>query len=65
MIDNYNESWLPIAGYEGFYEVSSLGRVRSVGRLVDRRLKGVLVVKERVRMPVLDKKNEVSARLFG
>lgn len=25
------ETWLPIAGFEGLYEVSDLGRVRSVG----------------------------------
>jgi hypothetical protein len=28
------ERWLPIAGYEGFYEVSDLGRVRSLDRVV-------------------------------
>lgn len=28
------ERWLPIVGYEGFYEVSDLGRVRSVDRVV-------------------------------
>lgn len=28
------EGWLPIKGYEGFYEVSDLGNVRSLGRLV-------------------------------
>ena len=27
------EAWLPVLGYEGFYEVSSLGRVRSVDRV--------------------------------
>lgn len=27
------ESWLPIAGYEGTYEVSDLGRIRSLDRL--------------------------------
>lgn len=26
------EEWVPVVGYEGFYEVSSLGRVRSVDR---------------------------------
>jgi NUMOD4 motif/HNH endonuclease len=33
------ERWLPIPGYEGFYEVSDLGRVRSLDRteLVDAR----------------------------
>lgn len=28
------ENWLPVAGMEGFYEVSNLGRVRSVDRVV-------------------------------
>jgi hypothetical protein len=27
------ERWLPVVGYEGFYEVSDLGRVRSVNRV--------------------------------
>jgi hypothetical protein len=25
------EEWRPVAGYEGFYEVSSLGRIRTIG----------------------------------
>jgi len=29
-----SERWLPVVGYDGYYEVSSLGRVRSVGRVV-------------------------------
>lgn len=29
-----NERWLPVPGYEGFYEVSDLGRVRSLDRVV-------------------------------
>lgn len=34
----YKENWLPIPGYEGRYEVSDLGSVRSVERVtVDRR----------------------------
>lgn len=28
------EIWLPVVGYEGFYEVSSEGRVRSLDRIV-------------------------------
>lgn len=27
------ENWLPVVGFEGFYEVSDLGNVRSFGRL--------------------------------
>lgn len=29
-----NERWLPVVGYEGLYEVSDLGRVRSVDAMV-------------------------------
>lgn len=29
------ERWLPVVGYEGFYEVSDLGRVRSLDRILD------------------------------
>lgn len=28
------EIWKPVVGYEGFYEVSNLGRVRSLARIV-------------------------------
>jgi hypothetical protein len=31
------EQWLPIFGYEGLYEVSDLGRLRSLGRDIVRR----------------------------
>lgn len=34
---NSTEEWRPVAGYEGYYEVSSLGGVRSVGRWITRR----------------------------
>lgn len=30
-----DERWLPVVGYEGFYEVSDQGRVRSVARIVN------------------------------
>lgn len=32
-VDNLNEHWLPIDGYEGYYEVSNQGRVKSLARL--------------------------------
>ena len=46
------ETWKPVVGYEGFYEVSDLGRVRSVSRIAhikrgngeyDYRVKGKIV----------------------
>jgi hypothetical protein len=32
------ERWLPVVGFEGFYEVSDLGRVRGVDRIVKAKL---------------------------
>jgi hypothetical protein len=34
-MDIVNEEWRDVAGFEGFYQVSSLGRVRSLDRYVD------------------------------
>lgn len=34
-----DEIWKPIVGYEGFYEVSNLGRVRSLDRVINGRLR--------------------------
>lgn len=35
-----HEAWLPVLGYEGHYEVSNLGRVRSLDRKTYRRNRG-------------------------
>jgi hypothetical protein len=40
------ERWVPVVGYEGLYEVSDLGRVRSLDRVVgdrQRRIRGVVL----------------------
>lgn len=39
------ERWLPVPGYEGLYEVSDLGRVRSLDRIdsAGRRLRGAIM----------------------
>lgn len=34
-VSKTNELWLPIQGWEGLYEVSNQGRVRSVRRVID------------------------------
>ena len=31
-MENTKEIWKPVVGYEGFYEISSMGRVRSLPR---------------------------------
>lgn len=51
MVNNCEEKWIPVDGYDGKYEVSSLGRVRSFARksyngklLVQREQNGYLAV---------------------
>ena len=36
----YSEVWKPIKKYEGFYEVSNKGRVRSLDRYITQRQHG-------------------------
>ena len=46
-MDN-KETWKPITGYEGLYEVSSHGRVKSVMRILKRKNGKLMSVKERI-----------------
>lgn len=51
------ETWKPVVGYEGLYEVSSMGRVRSLDRKVHGG-NGVYYTKPgRIRKPVLNRNN--------
>lgn len=34
-----NEEWLPVVGYEGLYEVSNMGRIKSLGNNKSRKEK--------------------------
>lgn len=40
----HNEIWLPVVGYEGYYEISNLGRLRSVDRIVNHPKGGVVLI---------------------
>src|SRR5271165_3900145 len=42
-IDETNERWLPVIAFEGFYSISSLGRIRSEDRTVTRKGHAVLL----------------------
>ena len=57
------EIWKPIAGYEGLYEISNLGRVKSLART--RRAKGLstVPVPERIRALSVQREGYVSAHL--
>jgi hypothetical protein len=43
-----SERWLPVVGYEGYYEVSDLGRVRSLDRIVVTRGQGTRISRGRI-----------------
>jgi hypothetical protein len=34
IMDNYKEIWMDVVGYEGLYQVSNLGRVKGLDRLI-------------------------------
>lgn len=48
-----NEVWKPVPGYGGHYEASSLGRIRSVDRVVVKRHSGGKIMRQRYRGRIL------------
>lgn len=56
-MENNKETWKPVPGYEGKYEVSDHGRVKSVARKVHRgrTLTSIGKVPERIRKPATNK----------
>jgi hypothetical protein len=62
-----NQSWHPVIGYEGLYEVSDLGNVRSVARLSVRRNNAgpyTLVLKEKLLNPGLNSRGYKTVSLY-
>ena len=49
------EEWRSVKNYEGLYEVSSLGRVRSLDRLIERSYRGPARVRGKVLKPIVDR----------
>jgi len=45
------ERWMPIKGYEGSYEISDIGRVKSITRTMPHKSFGQWTIKERVLKP--------------
>mgnify|MGYP000953607310 CR=1 FL=1 len=50
-INTQNETWKDIKGYEGIYQVSNMGRVKSLERVTIRKDGSKLPVKERILKP--------------
>lgn len=62
-----NEQWLDIPGYEGYYQVSSMGRVKTLHRVTIRNNGWPITVREKIRKLFLDKRGywRVSLRKPG
>ncbi|GGD64482.1 hypothetical protein GRI62_11940 [Erythrobacter arachoides] len=58
------EEWKAIEGYEGLYEISNLGRVKTMSRLVDRG-RGIVpqILKQRILPPRADRNGNVLVTL--
>ncbi|MFF2493216.1 NUMOD4 domain-containing protein [Agromyces sp. NPDC058064] len=50
------ERWVPVEGWHGYYEVSDLGRVRSLARVISHPHTGTMTIRERVLRSSLDSK---------
>ena len=62
------EEWRPVPGYEGFYEVSSVGRVRSLGKYYNERCYSKVVRKyspPKMVCLIYDKNGYLKASLFS
>jgi hypothetical protein len=57
-----NEEWRDVSGYEGYYQVSSLGRVRSCNRVVKHRM-GDRMAKGRLLNPSLNRQGYLRTAL--
>ncbi len=58
------EIWKPVPGYEGCYEVSSLGRVKSLARTVGNRWQTQKPVPEQIKAFSSNKQGYLSAHLY-
>ena len=58
-----NERWLPVSGWEGYYEVSDYGRVRSVERVLNRSNGRKYTVRQQVMATFREPKNHIVVTL--
>ena len=57
------EIWKDIKGYEGLYQVSNLGRVKSVERYVKSRI-GLRIAKEKIKTPTIKDNGYMQVTLY-
>lgn len=61
---NLKEIWKPIVNYEGYYEVSNLGNVRSIDRIVKTKKDTVKIIKGKQHKLTLTKSGYISVTLY-
>ena len=57
------EEWKDIKGYEGLYQISNNGNVKSLGRWIDRKCKGKKWQEEKILKSLVDKDGYLFVRL--
>ena len=57
------EVFLPVKGFEGFYEISNLGNIKSLKRMITHRRHGEIAISERIRKLHVCKNGYLVARL--
>ena len=63
MKKNVKEVWMDVKGYENYYQVSNLGRIKSLQRWVDHKPGQYRLVKERILSPSVDNCGYLHVRL--
>lgn len=60
MITNLpGEQWVPIKGYEGYYEISNMGRVKALARKVKAKSSSYIILPEEIRLNRLNNQGYV------
>ncbi len=58
-----SEEWRPVIGYEGLYEVSNFGEVKSLDRIAEREKTGDMFIKGNIRKPHITPKGYLRLQL--
>ena len=63
LVDLPNEKWIDVIGYDGIYEVSNMGRVKSIGRYVKGSKGGEQWIKTKILKQHVSKANQCTVKL--
>lgn len=63
-VSSESERWVPISGFDGYYEVSNLGRVKSLERTIIRANNRKQSFSERIITPIKNNTNRMRVNLY-